>query len=66
MQGKTSDGKQLPPAGGDQQARQMDNDALAIMEGQEPLAPGIDGLRDIRIVKAIEESSANDRAWIEL
>jgi len=66
VQGQTSDGKQLPPAGGDQQARQMDDDALAIMKGRDPLVPGSEGLRDIRIVKAIEESSKNDRAWIEL
>jgi len=66
VQGETSDGKQLPPAGGDQQARQMDDDALAIKKGKDPLAPGEEGLRDIRIVKAIEESSEKGRAWIEL
>lgn len=66
VQGKTSDGKQLPPAGGDQQARQMDDDALAIMKNKDPIVPGEEGLKDIRIVKAIMESSEKDRAWIEL
>jgi glucose-fructose oxidoreductase len=66
VQGETSDGKTLPPDPRDQQARQMDDDALAIMKGKEPVAPGIDGLRDIRIVNAIMESSDKDRVWIEL
>lgn len=36
-----------------QQARQMDEDALAIMEKKPLLVPGEEGLRDIRIVEAI-------------
>lgn len=66
VQGTTSDGKELPPAGGHQQARQMDNDALAIKEGRAPLAPGPDGLADIRIVRAIMESSRQDGARVAL
>ena len=46
VQGETSDGTQLPPNPRDQQARQMDNDALAIKEGRAPVAPGEDGLAD--------------------
>ena len=57
VKGKTSDGKKLPPAGGDQQARQMDNDARAILENKKPIVPGEEGLRDIHIVEAIQESS---------
>lgn len=57
VQGETSDGTQLPPDPNHQQARQMDNDALAIKENRAPIAPGEDGLADIRIVKAIMESS---------
>jgi glucose-fructose oxidoreductase len=36
-----------------QQAMQMDNDALAILENKPVLVPGEEGLRDIRIVEAI-------------
>lgn len=40
-----------------QQANQMDQDALAIMAGNPYLVPGEEGLRDIRIVQAILEST---------
>jgi glucose-fructose oxidoreductase len=40
-----------------QQAMQMDNDALAILEDKPVLVPGEDGLRDIRIVEAILKSA---------
>jgi glucose-fructose oxidoreductase len=66
VQGKTSDGTQLRPSGRDQQARQMDNDALAIKEGDDPIVPGEEGLADIRIVNAIMESSRKDGARVEL
>jgi len=41
-----------------QQVKQMDDDALAIMEGKPMLVPGEEGLRDIRIVEAIYKSAA--------
>ena len=44
----------------------MDNDALAIKDSKSPIVPGKDGLRDIRIVQAIMESSQKDREWIKL
>ena len=66
VQGETSDGTQLEPSGRDQQARQMDNDARAIMNGEDPIAPGAEGLADIRIVRAIMESSEQDGARIAL
>jgi glucose-fructose oxidoreductase len=66
VRGEASDGTQLPPDPAHQQARQMDNDALAIIEKRPPLVPGEDGLADIRIVKAIMESSRNSGAHIEL
>ncbi|REL38517.1 gfo/Idh/MocA family oxidoreductase [Rhodohalobacter sp. SW132] len=66
VQGETSDGRELPPAGINQQARQMDNDARAILDGKDPIVPGEDGLADIRIVKAIMESSQRGGEWIEL
>jgi glucose-fructose oxidoreductase len=66
VQGETSDGTQLEPSGRDQQARQMDNDARAIKNDEAPVAPGTDGLADIRIVRAIMESSEQGGARIEL
>lgn len=66
VQGEASDGTELPPDPHHQQARQMDNDALAIKNNKEPIVPGEEGLRDIRIVEAIMESSEKDEAWIEL
>lgn len=41
-----------------QQAKQMDDDALSIMQGKPMLVPGEEGLRDIRIVEAIYKSAA--------
>ncbi|GAA0551623.1 Gfo/Idh/MocA family protein [Chitinophaga japonensis] len=40
-----------------QQAKQMDDDALSIMQGKPMLVPGEEGLRDIRIVEAIYKSA---------
>ena len=42
-----------------QQARQMDDDALSIMQDKPMLVPGEEGLRDIRIVEAIYKSARN-------
>lgn len=58
VKGQTSDGKILSPFQGNQQAKQMDEDALAIMNKIEPLVPGEEGLKDIRVVEAIFESAA--------
>lgn len=66
VRGETSDGTILSPDPNHQQARQMDNDALAIKESKKPIVPGKDGLRDIRIVEAIMESSRKNGARIEL
>ena len=66
VQGETSDGTTLPPDPNHQQARQMDDDALAIKENRAPLVPGEEGLADIRIVNAIMESSRKGRARIKL
>jgi glucose-fructose oxidoreductase len=40
-----------------QQAKQMDDDAIAIMQGKPMMVPGEEGLRDIRIVEAIYKSA---------
>ena len=44
-----------------QQAKQMDDDALAIMQNKPMLVPGEEGLRDIRIVRAIYQSAASGK-----
>ena len=41
-----------------QQAKQMDDDAQSILQGKPVLAPGEEGLRDIRILEAIYKSAA--------
>lgn len=40
-----------------QQARQMDDDAISILQNENMLVPGEEGLRDIRIVEAIYQSA---------
>jgi len=42
-----------------QQAKQMDDDALAIMQNKPLIAPGEEGLRDIRIVEAIYKAASS-------
>ncbi len=44
-----------------QQANQMDNDAMAIMQNKPLIAPGEEGLRDIRVVEAIYEAARTGR-----
>lgn len=45
-----------------QQAKQMDDDALAIIQSKSLLVPGEEGLRDIRIVEAIYKSAATKQS----
>lgn len=59
VRGKTSDGKILSPMGKNQQAVQMDDDALAIINNRKVLVPGEEGMKDIIIVEKINESAAN-------
>lgn len=65
VQGSTSDGKSLDIPVENQQAIQMDDDALAIIEGREVMVPGEEGKRDIRLVAAINEA-ARTGAPVEL
>lgn len=53
VKGRTSDGKRLNQPIDNQQARQMDDDALAILEHRAVLAPGEEGQKDIRVIEAI-------------
>lgn len=44
-----------------EQVMQMDDDALAIMQGKPVIAPGEEGMQDIRIVQAIYASAAGGK-----
>jgi glucose-fructose oxidoreductase len=61
VKGSTSDGRNLNKSIQNQQARQMDNDALAILHHTSVLVPGEEGLRDVRIVEAIYKSAADKK-----
>jgi len=61
IKGSTSSGIILPPTTANQQARQMDDDALAIMNNNPMLVPGEEGLKDIRVVEAIYKSVAEKK-----
>ncbi len=59
--GTTSDGHVFKDQISNQQAVQMDNDALAILNDERVLVPGAEGLRDIRILEAINESARTNQ-----
>lgn len=61
VRGKTSDNKILSPMGKNQQAVQMDDDALAIINDKPVLVPGEEGMKDIHIVQKINEAAANNK-----
>lgn len=56
IKGMTSDGKRFNAVVNNQQAKQMDDDALAIINDTPVLVPGEEGLKDIRVVEAIYRS----------
>jgi glucose-fructose oxidoreductase len=62
VKGQTSDGKALDQSVDHQQARQMDDDALAILEGRPAMVPGEEGQRDIRILQAIIQAAQSSAA----
>jgi glucose-fructose oxidoreductase len=66
IRGVASDGRKFNASIPNQQAHQMDNDALSILNNTEVVVPGEEGLRDIRIVEAIYRSAANGGQRIEL
>lgn len=53
VKGKTSSGMILKASPENQQARQMDNDALAILNKSLVIVPGEEGMKDIVILEAI-------------
>ena len=61
INGSTSDGQILNAPIENEQARQMDDDALAIINKTSVLVPGEEGLKDVRIVEAIYQSAKEGR-----
>lgn len=61
IRGETSDGIQLNATVPHQQAKQMDDDALAIINNTPVIAPGEEGLKDIRVVEAVYRSVAEKK-----
>ncbi len=53
VRGRTSSGLELPPSPLNQQALQMDNDALSILHNSPIVVPGEEGMKDIALVEAI-------------
>lgn len=60
INGRTSDNKLLNATIPNQQARQMDDDALSIINNTPMMVPGEEGLKDIRVVEAIYRSAAQN------
>ncbi|MEO1261537.1 MAG: Gfo/Idh/MocA family oxidoreductase [Bacteroidota bacterium] len=58
VRGETSDGILLNKRIANQQAKQMDDDALSILNDTDMLVPGEEGLNDIKVVEAVYESAA--------
>jgi glucose-fructose oxidoreductase len=61
VKGRTSDGLTLNATVPNQQAKQMDDDATAIMNGTPLLAPGEEGLKDTIVVEAIYRAAASGK-----
>lgn len=66
VQGESSSGVKFPADPKNQQARQMDNDSMAIKGNTAPIVPGEEGLLDVRICEAIFESSGKNGTRIQL
>lgn len=56
IKGETSDRKILNAPIDNEQATQMDNDALAIINNTKVMVPGEEGLKDIKVVEAVYRS----------
>lgn len=61
-QGQTSDGTRFSQTVEHLQAKQMDDDALALIEGRDVLVPGEEGLRDLRVVEAVQRALSLGKA----
>jgi glucose-fructose oxidoreductase len=61
VSGITSNGTKLNATIANEQATQMDDDALAIINDTQLIVPGEEGLKDIRVVEAIYRSVAEKK-----
>lgn len=61
INGVTSDGKVLNATIPNEQAKQMDDDAIAIINSTTVLVPGEEGMKDIRVVEAVYRSVAQNK-----
>ena len=61
LKGSTSDGKILDATIPNQQAKQMDDDAFAILNGKTLLVPGEEGMKNIKVVEAVYKSVAENK-----
>ncbi len=61
IHGEASDGKLFNATIPNQQAKQMDDDAVSIMNNKPLLVPGEEGLKDIRVVEAVYRSIAEKK-----
>ncbi|MGI0107337.1 Gfo/Idh/MocA family protein [Salinimicrobium sp. WS361] len=66
VKGGTSDGKILEPFGKNQQAVQMDDDALSILNNKPMMVPGEEGLKDIIVLEKIYESAAKNGQTLKI
>lgn len=66
VKGGTSDGKILEPFRKNQQAVQMDDDALSILNNKPMMVPGEEGLKDIIVLEKIYESAAKGGQRLEI
>ncbi|MDH5821854.1 Gfo/Idh/MocA family oxidoreductase [Luteimonas sp. RD2P54] len=67
--GRASDGTVFPAQLGERprmQAEQMDQDALAILNGSPPRAPGEEGVRDMRVLDAAFASARADNGKVAI
>lgn len=63
---KSSTGLVLPAFEGNQQAKQMDDDALAILLDKAVMVPGEEGLKDINIVEKAFISANSNQAFVNV
>jgi glucose-fructose oxidoreductase len=61
VSGETSDGTDLDLEIDSQQAKQMDDDAQAILNQNAPMTPGEEGLRDIRVLEAVMRAASSGK-----
>ncbi len=66
VQGKTSDGKLLNAYIENQQAKQMDDDALSILHNTPVMVSGEEGMKDIYVVEAMYRSAKTGNSLIKL